>query len=548
MKKHPNILIFCTDEQRGDHLGCMGHPHIKTPNIDRIAAEGSLFRNCYSSSPVCMPARATMITGLTNRASGVYSNGVPLDKSIPTLPGILAGAGYRTHSVGKIHLQPWGGRTIAENEDTSINPERRIYWKWPGRWEGGIYTEAPDNYYGFQTQDSVGGHVDYAYGDYVTWLEKNHPGVYEEGYRYSNQNPGPLTIDADLHYNKWIADRAIEFVENASGAGCQASESAGRSVRENPDAVSTATPCRRDRTTSEPSPEPGPPFFLWCSFPDPHEPFAAVEKWSDFYEDIEIELPPHTLELSPDNRSETMKMRGKGMKAYDPEWTKECIRQTYGMISHIDEQVGRVLDALENAGIADDTVVMFISDHGDQLGEHGLFYKADYPYNAHMHIPFVASIPGGVEGRVVDDVVSQLDLVPTALDLAGVPHPDDLLRQQKSRDKDAPPLPALPGEVLTPVLRAGARPVRRNALVEHDTVNGRFETVHMRTLVTNDFKLVYYTPLQEVMLFDRKNDPDEIKNLADESEYSVVVNKLLKQLLAELARTEMRAHCRGTSA
>lgn len=530
-ESRPNILIFCTDEQRGDHLGCMGHPVIKTPSIDRIAAEGTLFRNCYSSSPVCMTARATMMTGLTNRASGVYSNGIPLDKNIPTLPGLLAEAGYRTHSVGKIHLQPWGGRTIAEDEDTSVNPERRIYWKWPGHWDGGVYKKAPDNYYGFQTQDSVGGHINYAYGDYVTWLEEHYPGAYE-GYSCSSGNPAPLTIDPELHYNHWIADRAIDFIRE------QVSAPIDRSGQQ-----SAAVDSDRSPITS---PQ---PFFLWCSFPDPHEPFAALGKWSDFYGEAGITLPQQTLALSPDNRSETMGRLGKGTQVHDPEWTRECIRQTYGMISHIDEQVGRVLHSLDELGISDNTVVMFISDHGDQLGEHGLFYKSDYPYDAHMHVPFVAMVPWAADkGRVVEDVVSQLDLVPTVLDLAGVTHPDDVRRAETCADQDVELPPALPGEVLTPVLTGRARPVRRSALVEHDTVNRRFETVHMRVLVTNDYKLVYYTPLQETMLFDRKNDPDELRNLAGEPRCQPVLIDMLRQLIAELARTEMRAHCQWTSA
>lgn len=518
MLASPNILIFCTDEQRGDHLGCMGHPDLHTPNLDRLAAEGSLFRNCYSSSPVCMAARATMFTGLTNRANGVYSNGVALDKGIPTLPGILADAGYRTHSVGKLHLQPWGGRTIADGEDTRINPERRMYWKWPGHWEGGIYTKAPDDYYGFQTQDAVMGHVNYVYGDYVTWLEQHHPGIYEDGYRYRASNPGPLEMPEELHYNHWIADRAMDFLTSRAGAG-------GRQAKTPPE-----------------------PFFLWCSFPDPHEPFAAVRRWSDYYRDVDVELPAHTLSLSPDNRSETMCRMGKGTEVYEPDWIKACIRQTYGMISHVDEQVGRVLARLDKLGLADNTIVMFVSDHGDQLGEHGLLYKMDYPYNAHMHVPFLAKVPNGVQGQVVDDVVSQLDLVPTVLHLAGVQHPDDVRRAQVGSEPMGVLPAALPGEVLAPVLRGGGRPQRRTALVEHDTVRSGFETIQFRTLVTNDYKLVFYTPLQETMLFDRKNDPDEIQNLAEDPLYQAVVRDLLQQLLAEVARTEMRAHCQTTCA
>jgi arylsulfatase A-like enzyme len=498
----PNILIFCTDEQRADHLGCMGHPVLKTPNIDRIAADGVLFRNCYSSSPVCMPARATMMTGLTNRASGVRTQGVSLPEDVPTLPGMLADAGYRTHAVGKLHLKPWGGRTIAEDEDTTQNPERRIYWRWPGRWEGGCYTEFPDNYYGFQTLDVVNGHVNYVYGDYVTWLEEQHPGAYE-GYAYNHSDPKPLAIDPALHYNTWIADRSIRFIERANeGDG---------------------------------------PFFLWCSFPDPHEPFAAVRKWSDRYADADIGLPAITTELSPASRSETMKSIGLGTEVQDPEWTRACIRQTYGMVSHVDEQVGRILDCLEEQGIADSTIVVYISDHGDQLGEHGLFYKGVYPYDGHAHIPFLARVPWAREkSKVVDDVVSMLDLVPTVLDLAGVSQPGDRL-DERWREMAAPIQASLPGEVLTPVLTGDVRPVRRNALIEYDHEGYEaYEELQYRSLVTNDHKLVFYMPCGETMLFDRKNDPDETRNLADDPEHQGILLELFRQLISEISRTENR--------
>jgi len=227
MSDQPNILIFCTDEQCHDYLGCMGHPHVKTPNIDRIAAEGTLFRNCYSSGPICMPARATMITGLGNRQHGVVDNGIDLDKSFPTLPGMLADAGYRTHAVGKLHLAGRGGREIADDEDFSVHPERRIYWDWPGHWEGAYYKKFPDNYFGFQTVELAQGHVHYIYGDYVTWLEENHPGAYA-GYKNSNADPRPLEIDPELHYNTWIADRSIEFIRGQE-SGVRSQESGVRS-------------------------------------------------------------------------------------------------------------------------------------------------------------------------------------------------------------------------------------------------------------------------------------------------------------------------------
>lgn len=483
MKKRPNIIIFCTDEQRGDHLGCMGHPDLKTPNIDRIAEEGTLFRNCYSSHPVCMPARATMMTGHTMRVHGVINNGYSLPRNIPTLPGMLAEEGYRTHAIGKLHLRNASIR-LPEGENGASSPEGRKLWDWPDHWEGSLYKHFPPDYYGFQSVELVNGHVNYVYGDYVTWLEKEHPGAYA-GYEASNDDPQPLTIDPDLHYNTWMANQTISYIEEEV-------------EEENP-------------------------FYLWCSFPDPHEPFAAVKKWSDFYDDIEIDLPPQTLSLSPDSRSETMKKAGLGHEVDDPEMVRRRIKQTYGMISHIDEQIGRVLDCLEEKGIAEETVIMFISDHGDQLGEHGLYFKGMLPYDAHAHVPFLMKAPGGEKGKVVEDVVSMLDMVPTALDLAGV----------------APELP-LPGEILTPVATGARGPLRKMALVEMDTRLGPdAEFVQMRWIVRNDYKLVYYANNKETMLFDRINDPNELKNLAGEPEMQPVLLELFQELMSEISRTEM---------
>ena len=208
--ERPNLLVFCTDQQCADYLSCMGHPVLRTPNIDRIAAEGAMFRNCYSSCPVCMPARATMFSGLTNRATGVRANGVSLREDIPTLGGLLATAGYRTHSVGKLHLKTWGkpgGFDVTEVETPEQNPERRVFW------DKGLIKKSPDNYYGFQTQDSAQGHVNYINGDYKTWLDENHPGAFE-GYACSNADPRPLMVAPELHYNHWIADRSIDFIES----------------------------------------------------------------------------------------------------------------------------------------------------------------------------------------------------------------------------------------------------------------------------------------------------------------------------------------------
>jgi len=497
-QSEPNFLVFCTDQQRADHLGCVGNPVLKTPNIDRIAEEGVIFRHCYTSSPACMPARATMLTGLTNRTTGVRTNGISLPEHIPTLPGMLAEAGYRTHSAGKLHLKTWASPhsfDITEVETPEQNPERSVHWA------HGNIKKSPDNYYGFQTQDMTVGHVDYIDGDYKVWLDKHHPGAFD---LYRNDNPGCLEIDPGIHYNNWIADRAIHFL-------------------------------REHREQQE-------PFFLWCSFPDPHFPFAAVSKWAEPYRGAQIDLPRCAAEVPRDGMSKTMAQLGEGTQPLDQDYLRECILQTCGMISHVDEQVGRVLDSLAEYGFADSTVIVYISDHGDQLGEHGLMYKGCFPYDGHARIPFLVKVPRAArQGHIVDDVVSMLDLVPTILDLADVAGPDDPLINDMFRTQAAPLPPALPGESLKPVLLDHRRPRRRNALVEFDDeLQKAFDLVQMRMLVTNEYKLVYYAPTAEIMLFNRQHDPEEMKNLAGDSTYTPVVKDLLAQLLHEISRTEDR--------
>lgn len=172
--QQPNFLIFCTDQQRADHLGCMDNPIVRTPNIDAIAELGTRFTHTFCSSPVCMCARATMFTGLSNRGNNMRRHGLGLPEDIPTLPGLLAKAGYRTHSAGKLHLKPWGppkGVTLDEIERPGENSERRFHWS------NGHLSESPDNYYGFQTQDLVIGHGNYAIdgGDYATWIQREAP-------------------------------------------------------------------------------------------------------------------------------------------------------------------------------------------------------------------------------------------------------------------------------------------------------------------------------------------------------------------------------------
>jgi len=161
-RSRPNILIFCVDQMQSYCLGCNGHPMLRTPNIDALAAEGVTFTRGYCPNPVCSPSRASMLTGLTPRQHGLLTNGSSLPESVPTLPQLLAESGYRTHAVGKLHLQPIGGLA---NLPPGASLEQR------SDWDAGRTTDLPTPYYGFQSVDFVGGHVSFVFGHYRQWLD-----------------------------------------------------------------------------------------------------------------------------------------------------------------------------------------------------------------------------------------------------------------------------------------------------------------------------------------------------------------------------------------
>jgi len=288
------------------------------------------------------------------------------------------------------------------------------------------------------------------------------------------------------------------------------------------------------------------PFLLWCSFPDPHFPFAALSRWATAYRDADIPLPGASGEIDPARLPRTVLETAGGPEAFreravSAEVLREMCVQTLGMISHVDEQIGRVMAALETCGFQEDTVVAFLSDHGEQLGEHGLMYKSYWPYDGCNKVPFVVKVPWASDhGRRVETVVSLLDVTPTVLDLAGVPQPDPDTNPEFAT-RAAPIASPLPGESLKPVLFDGRPPRRANALIEFDDdLAPGVDLLQMRVLVTDDYKLCLYSPTGEGLLFDRRRDPGERNNLFADPAYATVARELLTELVTEISRTERR--------
>ena len=495
-KKRPNILWICTDQQRSDSLGCYGNPVARTPNIDSIASGGTRFTRHITPMQICSPSRATMFTGLYPRNHQLITNGRALDTHLPTLTALLAGSGYRTHSVGKQHLEP----ILAPAEYNF--PDSRAFWKNPANegWNG--------PYYGFQTIDLLLGESDTAAisGHYANWLKEHHPDAVELLLVESAPEVPPADLDeiwcsaipSELHYNSWISDCASRFIEGT----------------ENDE-----------------------PFFLFVSYPDPHHPFAPPIEYADRYNPDDMPLPRidgGEREKLPDYY-ESLFPTDKGFR--ELYWAglpgqeagsmintrgisdasmQRAIAHTYGMIEMIDDGVGRILASLQDKGVSDDTIIMFTSDHGELLGTHGLLHKGPPTYKQLVELSLLIKGPGILPGQTQDELTNHIDLMPTFLELSGVSASNLHLDGQSM-------LPLLKGE----------------SGWERDATFGEYHPtakpeLYNQTIRTKKWRLsIYPDSPQWGELFDLEVDRDEHNNLYYDDAYKDIRGELASRLAAE---------------
>ena len=500
-RQHPNVLCFITDQHRADHIGCAGNPLIQTPNLDRLAESGVRFERAYVHHPICSPSRATLWTGLGVRAHRVRANGMSLDPRIPTIVSALAEVGYRTHGVGKFHLTPFSARNGADLN--GLKPE-----EWPETrqmWLNGRIGQLPVPYYGLQSAHLVCGHGDFFWGEYRNWLLHEMPEAVAaiEQFRKEKGEGWQTTFKShvpfELHHSHWIADHVIDFL-------------------------------REQSQTRQ-------PFFCWCSFPDPHHPYHAPDPYFSLYDPAEMptparregelaDLPPHFT------RVQTEPYRVVGMPTPLSRWydtTPTIMARTYAMVSNMDANIGRVLDALEGLGLRDNTIVIYLSDHGDMMGDHWLQQKGPFHFGGLIRVPFIWSWPGHIPaGRVYNGVASLLDFAPTILDLCGVPipvHPD----AEKPLHPNAPP--PWPGHSLRPLLEGGDADTRESAFIDQDDdASG----LRLRTLVTERYRFTWYVGQPYGELFDLQEDPQELRNLWNDPGYRSVRSDLTAALLDQV--------------
>ncbi len=475
----PNILMILCDELRADALGYAGNSIVKTPHIDALVQSGTMFRQCMITQPTCTPSRASMLTGcypsvLNSRMVGCYT---PDDARF--LPHVLAQNGYRTASIGKLHLVPQAA------EPDYIQQ---------------MMSSGDGTYFGFQEINLVNGHGDRCFGpEYSRWLQERVPDAKERLQQRQATANGVDTFEwplpSEVHSSVYIADQTVDFLRNVDEQ----------------------------------------PFFLHVSFPDPHYPFVVPEPHASLYKPDEMPppLPPvtesHDLPALHTNvyfcRNATLTRpdgrpvdRIIGTPPHDysavsvEDWQQ--VKATYyGMISLIDDSIGRILTVLDAQGLRENTVIVFVSDHGDYLGDHG-FYGKGLPYDSVLRVPLIYAGADILAGQVVETIASTLDIAPTLLDLLQI---DEVEGMQGISTKA--------------ILTGSTTKTRTAALTENDD---DFVPMRMRTLTTLDWKLTYYLNQDLGELFDRVNDPDEMNNLWNSSEHASIKQELLQQLLAEV--------------
>ena len=439
-------MFLFPDQLRRDFLSCYGAGFIHTPGIDWIAERGVRYDNAYSASPICVPARTSLLTGMDAVRNGVTDNLHTLrpdyhEAGIRTWPQIMAGSGYYTAAVGKMHFYPWDSRhgfqyrVVCEDKQWSL---------------------VRDDYYHYLKDHGLEKLGWSEYGDY---LERKGAAHTEVPWEHS--------------WDRYTGREARRFIDTYGRDG---------------------------------------PFALMVGFPGPHDPYDPARDFPHTYRPQDMPSPiPASASHGHTLRESRIQIRaGMGMDL-EP-WTEDEMRDARahyaGLVKQIDHEVGELIDTLRRNDLLESTVIVFSTDHGDHLGDHGIEGKATF-YEASAHIPLLVRAPGKEEGSTCSDLVELRDVTATMLALAGCDLPGYM---------DSRPLPGL--GLNGPPPRSHIFGMLSGAWMAFD---GRY-------------KLSKYSS-GEAMLFDLDNDRHEQENLIANSDYTEIYRSLDTALTVELMRS-----------
>ncbi len=464
MSQRPNVLFILSDQHNAKVLGHQGHPNVKTPHLDRLAAAGVRFDTAITQNPICTPSRVSFLSGQYCHNHGYYGLSGPNPGGLPSLFDHFRAAGYRTSAIGKIHCPEYwvedGADTFHETCDCSAAGRSTAYRRFlQERGKADLEDHIALNEFGPRGLQSMEGR--------------------------------PSAVTYEESQEGWIAAQTI---------ACMAQATRG-----------------------------GQPFFAFASLPRPHQCTAPSAPFWEMYEGVDLALPPNA-DADPKGRAPHFRQTVAHWRA--GKWTlfephgfeagrRRKLRGYLGAVSQVDHAVGQMVDALDHLGVADHTIVIYSSDHGDYATEHGIMEKAPgICSDAITRIPFIWRWPGQFRaGHVARELVESVDVSATLCALTGLPA-----------------LETSDGKDLTPLLHGGTGELRRIAVTEFPW---------SRSVRRGQYRLVCYA--RELFaaehsdgfgeLYDLAADPWELRNLYFEASHREVVRELERELLDWLLQT-----------
>lgn len=468
----PNVLLLFADQHHADVMGCVGHPIVKTPNLDRLAATGVRFTRAYCQDAICVPSRTALMTGLYPRTTGCLDNGdSPLSQEkLYPLQQVLQSAGYLTGCFGKRHLP---------------RPTLALGWN--------------------RSATVISPNQDPSDENYDDWIQTRGPGQAEA---FAKDHKGSLGSDMCCHISAVKPENRIE-----------------------------AYTAMKTKDFLRDCQKQGKPFFCWCSFHGPHQPYTPPAQWAALYPVQEMPLPASWNEpidhLPPGLqtwRRRTTDPWCLAKAAENPDLYRQYIAYYFAQVTEVDHFIGGVLAELDTLGLRDNTIVIYAADHGDFVARHGMIEKCAVYHNVYeetLRVPLIISWPGHFrQGATCNSLAQLVDIYPTLQELLSL-----------RRGADAPKLAGLS---LVPVLTEG-KPTGRSYAIS--------ENWSQVSVITDRYKLgVWIDPTPRYaqrdfrskspdMLFDREKDPQELVNVAGKPQYAAVEAQLRAYLTDWASRT-----------
>jgi len=464
MKKTPNIIILMPDQFRADCTGVSGNKYIKTPNIDKIAEKGIFFENCFTTTPVCMPARASFVSGLYPHNHKMWENKGNLPSNDETFFHHLKEAGYFTSYIGKSHFYQHGKFHMKEKEPYMHARGIDYVHETTGPWA----TVTTDSYMTDYLKEK--GLLSVFREDYVKVRGKN---------RFAT-HPSPLPEEDYL--DSYVGKQAVRFLKEYNN----------------------------DK-----------PLCLFVGFPGPHEPWDPPKKYAEIYDSAEVPGPIPSRDIPPwipEKVKERLRRERERFPHLDEEKLKKVKRNYYGKITLIDYWIGKIIDVLYEKNWFDNSLIIFWSDHGEMLGDHGLFFKQVF-YESSVKVPLIIKMPENLnKGKRIKSLVEIIDVFPTILDISNCSPSERCL-----------------GKTLVPLIEGKVNSHRESVLSEiyfMDSFNYMLRTENYKYAVDGDG--------EGFLLFDLENDPYERINLIGNPDFEKIENDLKNQLLKKILSLQLK--------